>query len=117
MAGGPASCLGVGSEGLRVPARNALLADLVPQAVYGRAYGFERAMDNLLSVARFWPSASSQQSASDGRSPCRSFPASAIAGGLWSAISPMAAFICLAAASATAVPLILTSRRSDHIPC
>jgi MFS family permease len=35
------------ARGLRVPARNALLADIVPAAVYGRAYGFERAMDNL----------------------------------------------------------------------
>lgn len=38
------------SRGLRVPARNALLADMVPPAVYGRAYGFERAMDNLGAV-------------------------------------------------------------------
>src|SRR5215207_4270618 len=38
--------------GLRVPARNALLADIVPAAVYGRAYGFERAMDNLGAIAR-----------------------------------------------------------------
>ena len=30
-----------------MPARNALLADVVPPAAYGRAYGFERAMDNL----------------------------------------------------------------------
>src|SRR5260370_16184303 len=30
------------SRGLRVPARNALLADMVPAQVYGRAYGFER---------------------------------------------------------------------------
>jgi MFS family permease len=35
---------------LRVPARNALLADLVPAAAYGRAYGFERAMDNLGAI-------------------------------------------------------------------
>ena len=33
--------------GLRVPACNVLLADIVPRAVYGRAYGFKRAMDNL----------------------------------------------------------------------
>jgi MFS family permease len=33
-----------------VPARNALLADVVPSAAYGRAYGFERAMDNLGAV-------------------------------------------------------------------
>jgi MFS family permease len=39
-----------GARGLRVPARNALLADIVPPAVYGRAYGFERMMDNLGAV-------------------------------------------------------------------
>jgi len=39
------------SRGLRVPARNALLADMVPSDVYGRAYGFERMMDNLGAVA------------------------------------------------------------------
>ncbi len=39
------------ARGLRVPARNALLADLVPATVYGRAYGFERAMDNLGAIA------------------------------------------------------------------
>jgi MFS family permease len=38
------------ARGLRVPARNALLADLVPPGVYGRAYGFERAMDNLGAI-------------------------------------------------------------------
>ena len=38
------------SRGLRVPARNALLADAVPSAVYGRAYGFEHAMDNLGAI-------------------------------------------------------------------
>ena len=38
------------ARGLRVPARNALLADIVPAAVYGRAYGFERAMDNLGAI-------------------------------------------------------------------
>lgn len=38
------------SRGIRVPARNALLADLVPASVYGRAYGFERAMDNLGAI-------------------------------------------------------------------
>jgi MFS family permease len=35
------------ARGLRVPARNALLADVVDSRAYGRAYGFERAMDNL----------------------------------------------------------------------
>ncbi len=38
------------SRGLRVPARNALLADIVPPEAYGRAYGFERAMDNLGAI-------------------------------------------------------------------
>ena len=35
---------------VRVPARNALLADLVPREVCGGAYGFERMMDNLGAV-------------------------------------------------------------------
>jgi MFS family permease len=39
------------ARGLRVPARNALLADIVPASAYGRAYGFERAMDNLGAIA------------------------------------------------------------------
>ena len=38
------------ARGLRVPARNALLADVVHPSAYGRAYGFERAMDNLGAV-------------------------------------------------------------------
>jgi len=38
------------ARGLRVPARNALLADVVPSDAYGRAYGFERALDNLGAV-------------------------------------------------------------------
>jgi MFS family permease len=38
------------ARGLRVPARNALLADLVPPTAYGRAYGFERAADNLGAI-------------------------------------------------------------------
>lgn len=38
------------SRGLRTPARNALLADSVGPSVYGRAYGFERAMDNLGAI-------------------------------------------------------------------
>ncbi|HEU4421170.1 MAG TPA: MFS transporter [Pilimelia sp.] len=38
------------ARGLRVPARNALLADVVPACAYGRAYGFERAMDNLGAI-------------------------------------------------------------------
>jgi MFS family permease len=38
------------ARGLRVPARNALLADVVDPAAYGRAYGFERAMDNLGAI-------------------------------------------------------------------
>lgn len=39
------------ARGLRGPARNAILADLVPEQAYGRAYGFERAMDNLGAIA------------------------------------------------------------------
>ncbi len=39
------------ARGARGPARNAILADLVPAAAYGRAYGFERAMDNLGAIA------------------------------------------------------------------
>lgn len=38
------------TRGFRVPARNALLADVAPSATYGRAYGFERAMDNLGAI-------------------------------------------------------------------
>lgn len=38
------------SRGIRGPARNALLADAVIPGTYGRAYGFERAMDNLGAV-------------------------------------------------------------------
>src|SRR5215216_1961297 len=38
------------ARGLRVPARNALLADVSTPEVYGRAYGFERAMDNLGAI-------------------------------------------------------------------
>jgi MFS family permease len=38
------------ARGLRVPARNALLADVVAADAYGRAYGFERATDNLGAI-------------------------------------------------------------------
>lgn len=38
------------ARGLRVPSRNALLADVVAPSAYGRAYGFERAMDNLGAI-------------------------------------------------------------------
>ncbi len=38
------------ARGFRGPARNALLADAVDAGAYGRAYGFERAMDNLGAV-------------------------------------------------------------------
>ena len=38
------------ARGLRVPARNALLADVVAAGSYGRAYGFERTMDNLGAI-------------------------------------------------------------------
>ena len=39
------------SRGLRSPARDSLLASLAPAAAYGRAYGLERAGDNLGAVA------------------------------------------------------------------
>lgn len=38
------------ARGLRVPARNALLADVVAPTRYGAAYGFERMMDNLGAI-------------------------------------------------------------------
>jgi MFS family permease len=38
------------ARGVRGPARNALLADAVEPQAYGRAYGFERALDNLGAV-------------------------------------------------------------------
>jgi MFS family permease len=38
------------ARGVRVPARNALLADVTGPGTYGRAYGFERMMDNLGAV-------------------------------------------------------------------
>ena len=64
------------ARGLRVPARNALLADIVPPPVYGRAYGFERAMDNLGAIVGpllAWPW--SAWSAPAPPSPSRSSPA------------------------------------------
>ena len=39
------------SRGLRTPSRNALLTDVVVPEAYGRAYGFERAMDNAGAIA------------------------------------------------------------------
>ena len=38
------------ARGIRGPSRNALLADLVAPDAYGRAYGFERAMDNFGAI-------------------------------------------------------------------
>jgi MFS family permease len=38
------------ARGVRGPSRNALLADAVPASAYGRAYGFDRAMDNLGAI-------------------------------------------------------------------
>jgi MFS family permease len=38
------------ARGLRGPSRSALLADVVSPSAYGRAYGFERAMDNLGAI-------------------------------------------------------------------
>jgi MFS family permease len=56
--GGAANAVQVGllrsgawaARGIRGPSRNALLADVVPPEAYGRAYGFERAMDNLGAI-------------------------------------------------------------------
>lgn len=39
------------SRGLRTPSRNVLLTDVVEPEAYGRAYGFERAMDNAGAIA------------------------------------------------------------------
>jgi MFS family permease len=39
------------SRGLRTPSRNALLTDVVAPEAYGRAYGFERALDNAGAIA------------------------------------------------------------------
>jgi MFS family permease len=38
------------ARGLRGPSRNAILADVVHPEAYGRAYGFERAADNLGAI-------------------------------------------------------------------
>jgi MFS family permease len=38
------------ARGIRSPARSALLADVAPPGAYGRAYGLERAMDNLGAI-------------------------------------------------------------------
>jgi MFS family permease len=38
------------ARGARTPARDSLLASLAPQEAYGRAFGYERAMDNLGAV-------------------------------------------------------------------
>lgn len=38
------------ARGVRGPARNALLADAVEPDAYGRAHGFERAMDNAGAI-------------------------------------------------------------------
>lgn len=38
------------ARGLRSPARSALLADVAPPDAYGRAYGLERAMDNVGAI-------------------------------------------------------------------
>lgn len=39
-----------GARGFRGPSRNTLLADAAEPAAYGRAFGFERAMDNLGAI-------------------------------------------------------------------
>ncbi len=38
------------ARGIRGPSRNALLADVVAPSAYGKAYGFERMMDNLGAI-------------------------------------------------------------------
>ena len=38
------------ARGIRGPSRNAILADVVHPSAYGRAYGFERAADNLGAI-------------------------------------------------------------------
>jgi len=38
------------ARGIRGPSRSALLADIAPPHAYGKAYGFERAMDNLGAI-------------------------------------------------------------------
>jgi MFS family permease len=38
------------ARGIRGPSRNAILADVVDPSAYGRAYGFERAADNLGAI-------------------------------------------------------------------
>ena len=38
------------SRGLRTPARKALLSEAVPKEAYGRAFGFERAMDTVGAI-------------------------------------------------------------------
>ncbi len=39
------------ARGIRGPSRNAILADVVHPSAYGRAFGFERAADNLGAIA------------------------------------------------------------------
>lgn len=56
--------------------RNALLADIVPASAYGRAYGFERMMDNLGAIfGSLLALACSPHSVCSGRSTCPSSPA------------------------------------------
>ena len=38
------------ARGLRAPSRSALLAEAVSEGTYGRAFGYERAMDNLGAI-------------------------------------------------------------------
>lgn len=44
---GGARVMAIASKGLQVPARNALLAELIDPAAYGRAYGLKRLFDSL----------------------------------------------------------------------
>ncbi len=58
--GGGTTHRSMGGSGDPGPSRNALLADLVPAEAYGRAYGFERMMDNFGADHRAAPGAAAR---------------------------------------------------------
>ena len=112
------------ARGLRVPARNALLADMVPAGAYGRAYGFERAMDNLGAIggpllalalvalvgARTAILLSIIPGLLAAIQSFGNFAAIAIAGLLWTAASPPIAFAYLAGWMALSLIALATTR-------